>query len=130
METTIADYVGIGHLPEGGKVTCKFLILDRQGIYHLIVGPVQTYRYHANLLDRFCAERDIAASWAKKPDYVEVFDRSVVLHGGGWMELDGESRKARLYGASTAYGAYRVDLARRIIADHPHFARFHVTFSR
>ncbi len=133
MNMAIVDYAGLnaGQTDSDiGKLICKFVILEKSGSLSLVMGPVTRFRYHAGLLDHYCREHGIPASWAKKPDLVEIHDSSVVLHGGGWMEVDMDSAKARLYGASTAYGPYRSDLARRIIADHPHFARFRVTYSR
>ncbi|MCB2231431.1 hypothetical protein KQH82_12005 [bacterium] len=133
MKMSVVDFdrlVGSPQNSSGGKIVCKFIIVEWSAELSLVFGPVRAFEYHAWLLERFCRERQIAAGWVKKPDLVEVYDRSVTLHGGGWMELDFGEKQAEIYGSSTAYGPYRADLARAIIADHPHFARFRVKYSR
>jgi len=48
----------------------------------------------------------IPSGWAKKPDVYEIYGPDHKIRGGGWMEQDSLKKCARLYGYSTAYGAF------------------------
>ena len=99
-----SDSESSGHIR--GKLTCKFvLVWDEQCLY-LLFGPPSEFPYHAFLLNRFCADNQIPSSWVKQPDVVEVHAPHIHIRGGGWMEIDFDSRSARFEGQSRAYGEY------------------------
>jgi hypothetical protein len=124
----IIDYTDL-HLMTfkgGGEVilTCKFVTMLVEGTPHLVVGLVTEFPYHANLIDRFCSERNIASAWEHKPDLVEVYDASVEIHGGGWMRIDPINRHIKIYGRSTAYGTYDRDFVTDVISNHQEYSDF------
>jgi hypothetical protein len=124
----IVDYTDLDSMVfvSGGEttVTCKFVSLLVESTPHLIVGPVDDFPYHANLIDRFCNERNIASAWEHKPDLVEVYDTNVEIHGGGWMRIDPVHKSIKVYGRSTAYGTYDRDVVTEVISNHPEYSEF------
>jgi hypothetical protein len=119
--------------PHAGKVRgpdtirCKFVIIDNQGTLALVFGPVDRLPYHANLVDRFCADHGIASSWVKRPDHVEINEPGVRILGGGDLRINSRERSMVLAGASRAYGFFPADSVRQIVAEDPFFQGFAVT---
>lgn len=104
-----------------GKLTCKFLLVWDEQCLYLLFGSAAEFPYHAFLLDRFCTDHQIPSSWVKQPDVVEVHAPHIHIRGGGWLEIDCESRTVRLEGQSRAYGDYdRVALV-DLVENHPFF---------
>ena len=125
MKTEVVDLSVDGNLSSGPPaMVAKFVLVEHDDLISLVFGPVDRYRYHAALLDRFCQDRDIPTAWVKKPDLVEVFDDSLEIRGGGWIEVDPDKRRVKLYGYSTAYGRFHSDQALKTVASHPAFAEF------
>ena len=108
------------------RLSCKFVVVKHDEILHLVIGCISEYPYHANLLDRFCAIRGIASSWIKKPDYVEIYDDSVEIRGGGHIVLDMEKETALFSGYSTAYGCYEPSDIRLVTDCHDFFSGYQV----
>jgi hypothetical protein len=107
-----------------GRQTWKFVVITTEEGAHLVTGPVSIYPYHAHLVDRFCQEREIASSWIKKPDVVEVLDLAVEIRGGGQILIDPAAKRMKIYGRSSAYGTYsKADLEQGLLAD-PFFHGF------
>jgi len=108
LQVELVDLAGLvtRGLPGTQKVACKFVMIARTGELAFVFGPVRQYPYHAHLVDAYCRCHDIPATWIKKPDVVEIFDDDCVVRGGGWLELDPAGRKMKVYGKSTAYGAF------------------------
>ena len=67
------------------RTVCKFLLIRHNGRVDLVCGPVKEYTYHAMLLDRYCRDNEIAASWVKQREYLEVYDSALEVRGGGWL---------------------------------------------
>lgn len=91
-------------------LTCKYVVIRQVDQLSLIVGPYSRFTYHANLVQRFCDLEEIASAWIQKPDQVDILEPDVRIIGGGWLELKGQSKVARFYGASKAYGPVEEDL--------------------
>ncbi|HUV31491.1 MAG TPA: hypothetical protein VMY05_10430 [Acidobacteriota bacterium] len=104
------------------QVVCKFMLLSVSGLVHLVFGSVKRFAYHADLVDRFCTERGIAAVWMKRPDVMEVFDPEVRLLGGGWMKINRARSEIDIYGRSTAYGRFDDAMIERVTGSDSFFA--------
>lgn len=91
---------------KGARLSCKFVVIEQGGILNLVFGLITDYPYHATLIDRFCEDEEIASGWIKKPDLVEVYDESVNIRGGGYIDFDPQKNIALFSGYSTAYGCY------------------------
>lgn len=104
----------------------KFVLIKKDSRIHLVIGPVNLFRYHANLVDTFCRCYEIPASKARGTQRVEIYDRSVRVLGGGQATVNPESRSVRFYGQSTAYGQYDTDAVKAILQRSSLFAGFSV----
>ena len=107
-----------------GSLACKFLLVSSDGCLYLLFGPLGEFPYHAGLLNRFCQEQEIASSWVKRPDLLEILDENCEVRGGGYLELDRTLRTVCVSGQSTAYGGFRQREINRILKGHPFFSEF------
>jgi len=109
---------------QNGSLACKFLLVSSDDCLYLLFGPLAEFPYHAGLLDRFCKEQQIASSWVKRPDLLEIFDENCEVRGGGYLEFDQVLRTVCVSGQSTAYGGFRQREINRILSGHPMFSEF------
>jgi len=116
-----------GGVGDPTRRACKFMIVQHAGVSSLVYGPVETFRYHALLLDRYCRDQNVASGWVKRPELLDILDGSVVLRGGGWMELDYGLSRLRFHGISTAYGGFDRILLTRILDAAGAFPGYRVT---
>lgn len=72
----------------------------------LVFGSLSKYRYHAQLVHRFCVINDIGYSWVKKSDLIEVLDNEIEINGGGVIKFDKKKQLLEFGGHSTAYGKF------------------------
>lgn len=127
MQLDVISYNGaITSDSDTGRKVTKFLLVEHLDTLLMLIGDVGEFRYHAQLLDRFCSNREIPAAWIKQNEYLEVYDKSLHIRGGGWMELTPERHFARIYGSSSAYGPYETVTLRQIVDLHPFFEGFQV----
>lgn len=89
-----------------GRIRCKFVLMRAEAVNIMVVGLVDTYPYHANLVEKYCDVEGIASHWLRKPDQVEILDRCHCVAGGGWLELNFTDGQMKAYGYSTAYGPF------------------------
>ena len=106
--------------------SCKFVLIEMNDRMHLVFGDVSSYRYHANLVDDFCRQRNVAAYWVKTPDLLLVLDPAVVIRGGGHLDLNPDERKARFSGTSKSYGGFRLAHLERTLQGDSSLANFDV----
>jgi len=85
---------------------CKFILIENVTSCWLVFGPLSTYRYHAQLVQRFCVINDIGFSWVKKPDLVEVLDGDIEVKGGGIIAFEKDKLLLKFGSHSTAYGKF------------------------
>jgi hypothetical protein len=131
METEIVDFSDGSETPDEGEaqdkpLVCKMMIIAVSGTTHLVFGPVSEFGYHANLVDRFCSQRDIAAAWVRKPDIVEILEKDVKLGGGGWMKINKPESLIEIYGRSTAYGRFDKEQLKLLVDREPFFSNSRV----
>jgi hypothetical protein len=114
-----SDSVSFGKM--NGELACKFLLVWDEQCLSLLFGPLSKFPYHAFLLDRFCSDNQIPSSWVKQPDVVEVHAPHIHIRGGGWMEIDFNSKTVRLEGQSRAYGDYDRTALVDLVDNHVYF---------
>lgn len=85
---------------------CKFVLIDWAGEIHLVFGPLAQYRYHANLVERFCTRYAIPSGWEHRPDVYALYTKEARLRGGGYLVINGQDRQVEVSGRSTSYGAF------------------------
>jgi hypothetical protein len=107
-------------------VICKFMLVSVEERRYVVLGRVNEFGYHADLVHRFCLDRNIPALWEHRPDLVEVYDDNVKLLGGGWLRLQPSDRTVHLYGRSTAYGRFDRSIASELIMNSEDFRGFTV----
>ena len=90
-----------------GPCACKFVVIDDAVRLHVVFGEVVRFPYHALLVVKFCERESIACGWQQRPDMAEIYDPSVKIKGGGMIDIDSRTKRARVYGASRAYGFFR-----------------------
>jgi len=131
IETVVVDFSDGSEIPDAGEahdkpLVCKMMIIAIAGTAHLVFGPVSEFGYHADLVDRFCSQRDIAAAWVRKPDIVEILQQDVQIRGGGWMKIDRSKSLIEIYGRSTAYGRFDKKLLKLLVDREPFFSNSRV----
>ena len=131
IETVVVDFSDGSEVPDAGEaqdkpLVCKMMVIAVSETIHLVFGPVSEFGYHANLVDRFCSQRDLAAAWVRKPDMVEVLEKSVRIRGGGWIKIDRSKSLIEIYGRSTAYGRFDKELLRQLVDREPFFSNSRV----
>ncbi len=117
----LASHVGVESTPSGtnGHRKCKFILIEYSGSHILVFGDLGSYRYHANLLRRYCEQRGIETSWEHEPDLLESRDPALRVLGGGMLELDTAGKSATFSGASKAYGSCPWRLLETVIVSDP-----------
>lgn len=109
------------------KVSCKFVVVAKSTHYIMVVGDIETYPYHANLLDGFTKKAGVARHWVRQPDQLQLDDPHYRVLGGGFLELDGGEKRARLSGSSKAYGYFDLDAVQTITSISTFFQGFAVS---
>ena len=127
METAIVDFSDGSEISAVGEahdkpLVCKMMVIAVSETIHLVLGPVSEFGYHADLVDRFCSQRDIAAAWVRKPDIVEILQQDVQIRGGGWMKIDRSNSLIEIYGGSTAYGRFDKEMLKLLVDREPFFS--------
>jgi len=109
----------------GSTARCKFVLVSVGQEHCFVFGPVQEFAYHANLINRFCSDRGIPTAWVRRPDRVQVYDKQVRLHGGGWMEINPQESTIRIWGHSSVYGRFDREILDLLIENDPFFALYY-----
>lgn len=105
---------------------CKFIIVAHAKMLYLIFGPVSIYPYHANLLGRFCQQREIRYQWVKMPDLVKIQEPEYRVLGGGYLEIDPSEKRLKFSGSSKAYGFFELDDVRLITSRDELFSTYSI----
>ena len=126
IKLELFNYHNDGGDESGETVKNKFVLLTHRDIVALVMGPITEYPYHAALVEKYCVDNDIPASWTHKPDLLEIFDGEVKLKGGGQLDIYPQKKVLKIYGFSTAYGPYSAEYLKKFISDHPCFTSYSV----
>ena len=89
---------------------CKFVLLSHENEHILIFGPLHTYNYHAQLVEKLCSDRNIDSHWQKQPDIFSITDDSYQINGGGWFRFDFSDKTLTAMSISTAYGRFSEEI--------------------
>ena len=110
MKTIFLDQSGTSLPPRNHAVaerqTGKFVQLRKGDLEYLVFSPTSITPYHADILERFCREREIAGVYDKGKKRFDIGDPAWSVIGGGKYEVDRTSRRIRLYDNSMAYGRF------------------------
>ncbi len=107
----IVDYCGFSRPPAAGqmaagRITGKFVQIRNVDTEYLIFSPVDLTRYHADLVEKFCEERDITGSYVEERRRYDIHDPGWIVVGGGKFETDKTKKSIILYDNSMAYGRF------------------------
>lgn len=111
------------------ELVAKFIVISGYAEFNLVLGLVSDYPYHADLVAQFCHGKDIAAGWTRKPDLYEILEKHWKVRGGGWADIDLESRHWKFFGHSSAYGACDSGDLSFVVTEHPFFASYSITIA-
>lgn len=81
----------------------------------MLFGAVGEYPYHANLVERFCTTEQIGFQWRPDRDRVDFADTSYAVSGGGFLEINPQTKSLRFTGSSKAYGSIEMGSLRQML---------------
>ncbi len=88
------------------KANGKFVQVRHGSTEYLVFASRATASYHADIIERFCRERDIPGVYNPSRKSFVIHDPAWVVVGGGKFEIDPEARRILLYDNSMAYGKF------------------------
>ena len=109
---------------------CKFVLIAWSDCRYFVVGSITDFRYHANLVERFCDEQGLVSAWVQRPDLLEVVDPEVRVAGGGHLEINPHGRRMKCFGVSKAYGVFKGREVAEIANQHSFFDDYRLTFAK
>ena len=86
--------------------TGKFVQMRNNSREYLVFSPKEFTRYHADIIERFCLDREIPGVHDKKNKRFDIIDFAWSVIGGGKFETNKKKKYLKLYGDSMAYGRY------------------------
>lgn len=104
----VVDFSGV-HFRDGvpPERRGKFLqIVEGGDAEVLVLSPYGLSKYHAQILERYCAENGIEGRYLRTPEYYLADGAGIEVVGGGHWRIDDRNRQLLLYGESTAYGRF------------------------
>jgi hypothetical protein len=84
----------------------KFVHIKTGSTEYLVFSPKEFTRFHADILERFCTEREIPGIYDSKNKSYEITDPDWTVTGGGKFEIDRKRKFLRMYDDSMAYGKF------------------------
>ncbi len=73
---------------------------------YLVLSPKDLSIYHANIVERFCAQKGIEGSYNGKKDFFAIYEMGWAVMGGGFWMVDDAKKTLELSGVSQMYGAF------------------------
>jgi len=101
-----AYYADIAGTPEPGQYQGKFVQIRRGEAEYLVFSPKAFTRFHADIVERFCGEHEIAGVYRSENKIFKMLDAAWRVVGGGKFEMDREKKLLRIYDNSMAYGKF------------------------
>lgn len=120
MKTIIFDYsesfyLKISGMPVPDKYAGKFVQIWHAEEEYLILSPKEFKKYHANIVEQFSKDMNLAGAYDSEQKRFDIFDPEWVIRGGGKFEIDRREKILRLYDDSMAYGRFNDEgLAERL----------------
>ncbi|TAN44686.1 MAG: hypothetical protein EPN22_05695 [Nitrospirae bacterium] len=114
MKTIIVDYSKAidAKTPVAGDQSGssgKFVQIRHEDSEYIVFAPKETAPYHADIIEKFCAEMGIDGFLDKQEKRFEIHDPAWDIVGGGKFEMDRQGLYVRLYDNSMAYGKFERD---------------------
>jgi hypothetical protein len=111
MTTILIDYTQHYYLAVARTVvptviSGKFVRIRGEAADYLVFSPKAYAKYHANIVDRFCADKGIKGSYNKEGAKFIIADAAWEVLGGGKYDLDRNKKTIKLYDNSMAYGKF------------------------
>jgi hypothetical protein len=111
MATILIDYTQRYYQEVAGAaiptvISGKFVRIRGKAADHLAFSPKGYAKYHANIVDRFCADKGIKGSYNKEGTKFIIADTAWEVLGGGKYDLDRNKKTVKLYDNSMAYGKF------------------------
>lgn len=73
---------------------------------YLVLSPREFTKYHANIVARFCLDKDIEGSYDSRKEKFTIPDQAWIIVGGGKFERDIDKKAIKLYDNSMVYGKF------------------------
>ena len=84
----------------------KFVQIRNNDMEYFVFSPKELTPYHADLVERFCAEKRLEGSYNEKNKSFIIHEPAWVVAGGGKFEIDKTEKLIRIYDNSMAYGRF------------------------
>ena len=88
------------------QFTGKFIQVRNLLTEYLIFSPKEFTLYHADIVERFCTERQIPGIYNKTNKSYDILDPEWIVAGGGKFAIDRQKKNIHLYDDSMAYGKF------------------------
>jgi hypothetical protein len=111
MPIVLIDYAHLYYREIAGSavppvIKGKFVQIRDETTLYLIFSPTEFTKYHANIVERFCFEKNIMGSYDSERKRYTISDKAWTIIGGGKFEIDRERKAIKLYDDSMAYGKF------------------------
>ena len=88
------------------KRSGKFVQLSHGETEYLVLAPPESASYHADIVEKFCKEREIPGVYNPAGKRFLIHDPSWAIKGGGKFVIDDVEKAILLYDNSMAYGRF------------------------
>ena len=129
MKTQIVNFITADQyqqIEENGKIVGKFVLARHNQSILILFGAIESYAYHANILDAYCTRENIATNWDAQPDMLSVFDDQFSILGGGWFEHNKVENSFLFFGQSKAYGKFESSDLNYLLTQDEYFNGFKI----
>ena len=132
MPTVLIDYIpfyytSVVQTAIPPVVSGKFVQIRNGNMLYLVLSPKEFTKYHANIIERFCMDKGIEGSYDAKQEKFFIQDQAWVIVGGGKFERDGIKKAIKLFDNSMAYGKFKDEGLKEVLASLPEFSGYTIT---
>jgi hypothetical protein len=111
VQTVFVDYTWPAYSDQAGaalpqKRGGKFVQLKHSETEYLVLASREAASYHADIVERFCKEREIPGVYNPAGKRFLIHDPSWVIKGGGKFVIDDVEKYILFYDNSMAYGRF------------------------
>lgn len=127
IDYTLFYYTSVARTVAPPVTTGKFVQIQHGGERYLVLSPKELTKYHANIIERFCMDKGIEGSYDARREVFTIYDRAWEILGGGKFERDANRKAIKLYDNSMAYGKFKAEGLKDMLAKLPEFAEYKIT---